>query len=202
MVLLVREIHGFYNMKTLGPWLAEAWKALKPGGVLGVVQHRAPAGANPADTAKNGYVDQGWVIAQIEAAGFKLAGKSEVNANPKDTKDYPEGVWSLPPTYREKDTNRAKYARHRRERPHDAEVREGRDAEEEVRRRETARDDRAGSHDRPPGSRSRGGVRHADRARCAGRLAGERARDASSDGAPGTVDCRAPPWILFDLSNE
>ncbi len=110
MVLLVREIHGFYNMKTLGPWLAEAWKALKPGGVLGVVQHRAPAGANPADTAKNGYVDQGWVIAQIEAAGFKLAGKSEVNANPKDTKDYPEGVWSLPPTYREKDTNRAKYA--------------------------------------------------------------------------------------------
>ena len=110
MVLLIREIHGFNNSKTLGPWLAEAWKALKPGGILGVVQHRAPAGSDPAVTSKNGYVDQSWVIAQIEAAGFKLAGKSEINANPKDTKDYPEGVWSLPPSYREKDTNHEKYA--------------------------------------------------------------------------------------------
>ena len=110
LVLLIREVHGFYNSKTLTPWLGEAWKALKPGGVLGVVQHRATAGSDPDVTSKNGYVDEKWVIAQVEAAGFKLAGKSEINANPKDTKDYPEGVWSLPPTYREKDTNRAKYA--------------------------------------------------------------------------------------------
>ena len=109
LVLLIREIHGYHNAKTLGPWVAEAWKALKPGGVFGVVQHRAPAGSDPDVTAKNGYVDEKWVIAQIEAAGFKLAGKSEINANPKDTKDYPEGVWSLPPTLKEGDTNRAKY---------------------------------------------------------------------------------------------
>jgi predicted methyltransferase len=109
MVLLIREVHGFHNAHTLGLWLSEAWKALKPGGVLGVVQHRAPAGSDPDVTAKNGYVDEKWVILQVEAAGFKLAGKSEINANPKDTKDYPEGVWSLPPTFQEKDVNRAKY---------------------------------------------------------------------------------------------
>jgi predicted methyltransferase len=110
LVLLFREVHGQYNSKTLGPWLAEAYKALKVGGVLGIEQHRAPEGSNPDDTAKKGYVPEKWVIAQVEAVGFKLAGKSEINANAKDTKDYPEGVWSLPPTYREKDANRAKYA--------------------------------------------------------------------------------------------
>ena len=108
--LLIREVHGFYNQKTLSAWLAEAWKALKPNGVLGVVQHRAAVGSNPEDTAKNGYVAEAWVIQQVEAAGFKLAAKSEINANPHDTKDYPQGVWSLPPTYREGDTNHAKYA--------------------------------------------------------------------------------------------
>jgi predicted methyltransferase len=110
LVLLVREVHGFYNGKTLGLWLDQAWTALKPGGVLGIVQHRAPAGSDPDTTSKHGYVDEKWVIGQVQAAGFKLAGKSEINANPKDTKDYPEGVWSLPPTYAEKDTNHAKYA--------------------------------------------------------------------------------------------
>jgi predicted methyltransferase len=110
LVLLIREVHGYYNQKTLSAWLAEAWKALKPNGVLGVVQHRAAVGSNPEDTAKNGYVAEAWVIQQVEAAGFKLAAKSEINANPRDTKDYPQGVWSLPPTYREGDMNRAKYA--------------------------------------------------------------------------------------------
>jgi predicted methyltransferase len=110
LVLLIREVHGFYNSRTLAPWLVEAWKALKPNGVLGVVQHRAVAGSNPDDTAKNGYVDEKWVIAQVEAAGFKLAGKSEINANPKDTKDYADGVWALPPTYRGGDKDRAKFA--------------------------------------------------------------------------------------------
>jgi predicted methyltransferase len=109
LVLLMREVHGMHNSKTLAAWLAESWKALKPGGILGVVEHRAKPDSNPDDTAKKGYVPEKWTIEQIEAAGFKLAGKSEVNANPKDTKDYPEGVWSLPPTYREKDVNREKY---------------------------------------------------------------------------------------------
>ena len=58
---------------------------------------------------KTGYVRQDFAVARIEAAGFRLAGASEVNANPKDTKDYAEGVWTLPPTYRLKDKDRAKY---------------------------------------------------------------------------------------------
>jgi predicted methyltransferase len=110
MVLLIREIHGYYNDKTLDQWLTEAWKALKPGGVLGVVQHRAPKGADPAVTAQNGYVDEDWVIKHIQELGFKLAGKSEINANSKDTKDYAEGVWTLPPSYRLGAKDHDKYA--------------------------------------------------------------------------------------------
>ena len=85
-------------------------KALKPGGVLGIEEHRAAAGADPTESAKKGYVPEAWVIAETEAAGFKLAGKSEINANPKDTKDYSEGVWALPPTYRNGDKDHDKYA--------------------------------------------------------------------------------------------
>jgi predicted methyltransferase len=110
MVLFIREVHGMYNSKLLTNWLGEAHKVLKTGGVLGIVQHRAKPGSNPDDTAKHGYVDEKWVIDHVTAAGFKLAGKSEINANPNDTKDYPEGVWSLPPTYQEKEVNHDKYA--------------------------------------------------------------------------------------------
>jgi predicted methyltransferase len=110
MVLLVREVHGFNNDKTLNAWLTQAWKALKPNGILGIVQHRAPVGSNPDVTSKNGYVPEKWVIEQVQAAGFRLAGKSEINANPKDTKDYANGVWALPPTYRGKDVDHAKFA--------------------------------------------------------------------------------------------
>jgi predicted methyltransferase len=110
MVLLMREVHGMINGKVFNAWLGEITKALKPGGVLGIEEHRAKPGTNPEDTAQKGYVDEKWVIDTVTAAGFKLAGKSEVNANPKDTKDYPEGVWSLPPTFQEKDVNHDKYA--------------------------------------------------------------------------------------------
>ena len=109
LVLLMREVHGMYNSKTLGAWLAESYKALKPGGVLGIEEHRAKPDSNPAETSPKGYVPEKWVIDQVQAAGFKFVAKSEVSANPKDTKDYPEGVWSLPPTYREKDKNRDQY---------------------------------------------------------------------------------------------
>ena len=78
--------------------LAEIFKALKPGGILGVEQHRGKADAKPDEASKKGYLPEAFVIQQIEAAGFKLAGKSEVNANPKDTKDHPFGVWTLPPS--------------------------------------------------------------------------------------------------------
>jgi len=109
MVLIMRGVHGMENAGSLGPWLEEIHRALKPGGILGIEEHRAAPGADPADSAKKGYVPQDWLIKQVEAAGFQLAGKSEINANPKDTKDYPEGVWALPPTLRLGDKDRDKY---------------------------------------------------------------------------------------------
>jgi predicted methyltransferase len=109
MVLVFRGLHGMHNNKQLETWLAEFHRALKPKGVLGIEQHRAAPGQNPDEASKHGYLPEAWVIEQVEAAGFKLAAKSEINANPKDTKDYKEGVWSLPPTLREGETDRARY---------------------------------------------------------------------------------------------
>jgi predicted methyltransferase len=109
MVLLMREVHGWVNRKTLTRWLAEVHKALKPNGILGVEDHRAQPNADPAQAAKLGYVPEKWIIEQIEAAGFKLVTNSEVNANPKDTKDYPDGVWTLPPVLQLGAKDRARY---------------------------------------------------------------------------------------------
>ena len=110
MVVLTRELHGMVQNNRMGDWLGELHKALKPNGVLGVEQHRAKADAVPEESAKNGYLPEKWVIEKIEAAGFKLAGKSELNANAKDTKDYADGVWTLPPNFRLGDKDREKYA--------------------------------------------------------------------------------------------
>jgi predicted methyltransferase len=107
--LLMREVHGMVNSGTLGPWLATIHDALRPGGVLGIEEHRAAPDADPIASSKKGYVPEKWLIDQVQAAGFKLAGKSEINANPKDTKDYPEGVWTLPPSLELGDKDRAKY---------------------------------------------------------------------------------------------
>jgi predicted methyltransferase len=97
-VLTSRSVHGW--MRTPG-WtekvFADLHAALKPGGVLAVEQHRANPGPQDPE-AKSGYVTEQFVIEQAEKAGFKLAGKSEINANAKDTKDHPFGVWTLPPT--------------------------------------------------------------------------------------------------------
>ena len=109
MVLIMRGLHGMKNSGTLTAWLAEIKAALKPGGVLGIEEHRAMPNANVDETSKKGYVPEKWAIDTIEAAGFKLAGKSEINANPKDTKDYAEGVWTLPPSLELKDKDREKY---------------------------------------------------------------------------------------------
>jgi predicted methyltransferase len=109
-VLVIRELHNLVNDGSIAAWLAEFKHALKPQGVLGIVDHRALAGADPIKSSKLGYLPEAWAIEQIEAAGFELSAKSEVNANPKDTKDYPDGVWTLPPTYRVGDKDRAKYA--------------------------------------------------------------------------------------------
>ncbi len=108
-VLTFRNTHNWIRYGGIEDVYAALHRVLKPGGILGVVQHRAPPGSNAAETAERGYVPEKMLIAVAEAAGFELIDKSELNANPKDTKDYPEGVWSLPPTYREKNRNRNQY---------------------------------------------------------------------------------------------
>jgi predicted methyltransferase len=82
---------------------------LRPGGTLGLVDHRAAPDQPPAEMKTSGYVPEHFVIALAEGAGFELVGKSEVNANPADTKDYADGVWTLPPTLALGDKDRAKY---------------------------------------------------------------------------------------------
>jgi predicted methyltransferase len=109
MILCMRMAHNLIRMKSLEKFLAQAHATLKPGGVLAIEQHRAPEGADPATSAEKGYVPEAWLIAQVEAAGFKLDKKSEINANSKDTKDYPKGVWTLPPNFAEGDKDKAKY---------------------------------------------------------------------------------------------
>jgi predicted methyltransferase len=111
LVIAMREMHGWQNRDVLDQNLAETFRVLKPGGVFGVEQHRAKDDADPKVASKQGYLPEKYVIARAEAAGFKLDAKSEVNANPKDTKDHPEGVWMLPPNLRapEKDANKAGY---------------------------------------------------------------------------------------------
>jgi predicted methyltransferase len=108
VVLTFRNSHGWFNNDVEKLIYGAAFEALKPGGVFGVVQHRAAEGADPNETSKKGYLPEASVIEAAEAVGFKLAEKSEVNANPKDTRDYPEGVWALPPSLSGGDTDRDK----------------------------------------------------------------------------------------------
>lgn len=97
LVLTFRAIHGWIADDLAGQIFAEMARVLKPGGVLGVVQHRADQGTDAQATAENGYVPEDAVIALARSAGLYLEARSEVNANPADSKDYPDGVWSLPP---------------------------------------------------------------------------------------------------------
>jgi predicted methyltransferase len=110
MVLTFRNLHNWYDDggdAAVKRVLDEMYKVLKPGGVLGIVDHRLPA-SRPAGST-GGYVHEAYVIKMAESAGFKLAGKSEINANPKDTADYKGGVWALPPVLSGKDVDREKY---------------------------------------------------------------------------------------------
>jgi predicted methyltransferase len=109
-VLTFRNIHNWMKDGTAEAAFAAFFKTLKPGGVLGVEEHRGRNDQPQDPKALSGYVRQDYAIKLAEAAGFKLVAVSEVNANPKDTKDYPEGVWTLPPTYRLKDKDHEKYA--------------------------------------------------------------------------------------------
>jgi len=109
LVVTFRNLHNWMNLGMAPQAFAEMHRALKPDGILGVVDHRGDP-AKPQDPrAINGYVNEEYAIAMIEAAGFELLARSQVNDNPKDTKDYPQGVWSLPPDYRLGKRDRAKY---------------------------------------------------------------------------------------------
>lgn len=107
--LLMPEDGGAKDDSVAIAFFRAAYKALKPGGVLGVVDHRLPESAPAERERTSGYVKRSTVVRLATAAGFKLAGESEINANPRDTADWPAGVWTLPPTLQLKDQDRAKY---------------------------------------------------------------------------------------------
>ena len=109
MVLTFRNIHNWMGSGNADIVFAAMYKALKPGGVLGVVEHRAKTDVPQDPKAKSGYVREDYAIALAEKAGFVLEDRSEINANPKDTKDYEKGVWTLPPTYAEGEKDKARY---------------------------------------------------------------------------------------------
>ncbi|WP_240922519.1 methyltransferase domain-containing protein [Oleiagrimonas sp. C23AA] len=109
MVLTFRNVHNWVQADHAKAMFKAFYNVLKPGGVLGVVDHRAAQGASLADVKGSGYLPQPYVVKLATQAGFQLDGSSEVNANPKDTKDYPKGVWTLPPTLTLGDKDKAKY---------------------------------------------------------------------------------------------
>ncbi|GJH25060.1 class I SAM-dependent methyltransferase [Caballeronia novacaledonica] len=109
-VLTFRNIHNWIKDGQFDANLRAFHDALKQGGVLGVEEHRARPGTTVQQMIDSGYVTEAYVIEHAQAAGFVLVARSEINANPKDTKDYPHGVWSLPPTYRGGDVDRSRYA--------------------------------------------------------------------------------------------
>lgn len=100
MVLTFRNLHNWHDRGALGAVFKAAHEVLKPGGVFGVVEHRAPKGVTIEDVKESGYMPEDYVIALAEETGFRLAAQSDVNANPADTGDHPMGVWTLPPTLR------------------------------------------------------------------------------------------------------
>ncbi|SVA06797.1 uncharacterized protein METZ01_LOCUS59651 [marine metagenome] len=107
-VITFRNLHNW-----LGPQIesifSNSFKVLKPGGKFGVVEHRANPGTDLETMKKSGYVTEDHAIQVALKHGFKLLAKSEINANPKDTKDHPKGVWTLPPRLRLEDLDKQRY---------------------------------------------------------------------------------------------
>lgn len=111
---LVVTFRNLHNWMTFG-WEREAFAAmhaaLKPGGILGIVEHRGDPTVPQDPKAVSGYVNEDHAIQLIQSVGFELVGRSEINANPKDEKNYEKGVWTLPPTYAAGDDDRERYAK-------------------------------------------------------------------------------------------
>jgi predicted methyltransferase len=110
LIVTFRNLHNWVWAGMEKEVMAAAFRALKPGGILGVVEHRNNDVNFVPKAPGQGYGGEQYAIDLIQGAGFRLVGQSNVNRNPKDTKDYPKGVWTLPPTYAEGDKDRAKYA--------------------------------------------------------------------------------------------
>ena len=111
VVLTFRNVHSWLDADNpiADQVFAEAFRVLKPGGTLGVEEHRLPEDADKARETSSGYVKVSTVRQLAEKAGFQFVGSSEINANPRDSKDHPEGVWTLPPTLQLGDKDREKY---------------------------------------------------------------------------------------------
>jgi predicted methyltransferase len=110
VILVPRMIHNLLNWNIADSEIKAMRGLLKPGGLIGIEQHRAKPTAPYAYTdGSKGYLRQADVIRLMELNGFELVAKSEINANPKDSANWPEGVWTLPPTYALKDQDKAKY---------------------------------------------------------------------------------------------
>ena len=110
MALTFRNVHNWMARGLEQEFFDAFYANLKPGGILGVVEHRAPDSADRQFMIETGYVSEAHVKNIAKNAGFEFVAASEVNANSKDTKDHPEGVWTLPPNYRMGDTDRDKYS--------------------------------------------------------------------------------------------
>ena len=109
MVLTFRNTHNWIKYGGVENIYRAFHPVLKKGGILGVVQHRARNNDDAKESAKNGYVPERYLINLAEKVGFELVEKSEINANTKDKKDHPKGVWTLPPTLRLGDSDKKKY---------------------------------------------------------------------------------------------
>lgn len=109
-VLTFRNVHNWMAGSYDDKMFKDSFEALKPGGILGVVEHRLNSADEQIPGAPTGYVHEDYVKQQAAAAGFEFVGSSEVNANPADTKDHPGGVWNLPPNLRTTDANREEIA--------------------------------------------------------------------------------------------
>lgn len=109
LVLTFRNVHNWAEAGTAPAMFKAFFAVLKPGGVLGVVDHRAADGASLAAVKSSGYLPTDYVVRLATDAGFTLEESSEINANPKDTRDYPKGVWTLPPTLTLGEKDKAKY---------------------------------------------------------------------------------------------